>query len=71
MGKYVQEKSQYISDKSVAKRYEIGRSTVWAWLAVRRLPQPYKLTPQTTRWLVADLDAFDEQNHRGRPGGEK
>ena len=62
---------KYNSDKSVAKRYEIGRSTVWHWASIGRLPKPYRLSSQTTRWLSEDLDAFDKQNHGGPADGEK
>ena len=61
--------SKYISDKSVAERYEIGRSTVWHWVSTGRLPKPHKITSQTTRWKTIELDAFDEQNHGGPADG--
>jgi predicted DNA-binding transcriptional regulator AlpA len=49
----------YLSDKSVAKRYEIGRSTVWYWVKIGKLPKPHKLSSNTTRWKIQELDESD------------
>ena len=49
-------------DKTVAKRYEIGRSTVWYWLSTGRLPPPHKIGNNTTHWKIEELDEFDGQN---------
>ena len=57
--------NKYISVKSVAKRYEIGRSTVWYWVSTGQLPKPHKISSNTTRWDIEELDAFDKQNHGG------
>ena len=51
---------QYISVKSVAKRYEIGRSTVWYWVKTTKLPKPHKFGDNTSRWDVEELDASDK-----------
>ncbi len=53
--------SKFLSVKSVAKRYEIGVSTVWYWLKIGHLPNPVKLAANTTRWSVDSLDEFDNQ----------
>ena len=52
---------KYISVKSVAKRYEIGRSTVWYWVKIQKLPPPIKFGDNTSRWNVEELDASDRQ----------
>ena len=51
----------YLSVKSVAKRYEIGRSTVWYWVKIGKLPKPHKLSSNTTRWKIEELDESDKQ----------
>jgi len=53
---------KYLSDKSVALRYQIGRSTVWDWLSKGKLPQPVILNG-STRWKLSDLEDWEE----GRP----
>ena len=53
--------TKYLSVKSVAKRYEIGRSTVWYWVKTHKLPPPIKFGDNTSRWDVEELDASDKQ----------
>ncbi len=51
---------QFLSDKKVADRYEIGRSTVWRWLKTNPdFPPPIKLAG-STRWKLSDLLAWEE-----------
>lgn len=53
---------KYLSDKQVASRYGIGRSTVWAWVKDGFLPAPRKLGQRTTRWDSDELDAHEEKS---------
>jgi len=58
--------SPLISDQAVAKRYSVSRPTIWRWTnTLLGFPQPIKLSGGTTRWKLADLQAFD----RSRPAG--
>lgn len=50
---------KFLSDRDLANRYSIGRTTVWRWLADGRLPPPVQLTPGTTRWRLIDIEAFE------------
>jgi len=50
---------QYLSDKAIATRYQIGRSTVWDWLKKDKLPQPIKLNG-STRWRLSDLEDWEQ-----------
>jgi prophage regulatory protein len=52
---------QFLSDKSVAKRYEISRQSVWRWTQEGKLPQPVKLTNGSTRWKLTDLEQWEAQ----------
>ena len=54
---------KFVSDKYVAKRYGIGRSTVWYWVKMGRLPKPYKLAANTTRFKIEELDESDKQKN--------
>lgn len=49
----------YLSDKGVATRYSIGKSTVWYWVRKGQLPKPHKIGENTTRWKISELDDFD------------
>jgi predicted DNA-binding transcriptional regulator AlpA len=55
--------SKFISVKNVAKRYEIGRSTVWHWVTIGKLPKPHKLGSNTSRWKIEELDEADKQKN--------
>ncbi|OOZ40236.1 helix-turn-helix transcriptional regulator [Solemya elarraichensis gill symbiont] len=50
---------QYIDDKQVAERYNVGRSTVWQWVKDGFLPNPVRFGQRCTRWDSDDLDAHD------------
>jgi predicted DNA-binding transcriptional regulator AlpA len=49
---------QYLSDKSVAARYNVSRPTVWRWTKENNLPQPIKLNG-STRWKLTDLEDWE------------
>ena len=52
---------KFLSDRDLANRYSVGRTTIWRWLADGRLPAPVHLTPGTTRWRLSDIEAFEAQ----------
>jgi len=50
----------FLSDREVAKRYDIARVTVWRWLANDpTFPAPVKLSAGTSRWKLSDLIQFE------------
>lgn len=52
--------ARFISDKDVAHRYGLARSTIWRWLKTNpHFPRPVYFSNGTTRWRVADLEAYD------------
>lgn len=53
--------SQWASDKQLAKRYDVSRSTIWRWAAEGIIPKPRKLSPGCTRWKLADLEQFEQE----------
>lgn len=55
----------YLSVKEIAKRYAVSRATIWRWVSDGHLPKPHKLGPATTRWHLADLEAFEPKSHTG------
>ncbi|MCP3671349.1 MAG: AlpA family phage regulatory protein [Gammaproteobacteria bacterium] len=52
---------QYLSDRQVASRYSIGRSTVWQWVKDGLLPAPIRFGQRCSRWDSDALDAQDEK----------
>lgn len=53
----------YLSVKLVAKRYNIGVSTVWAWVKDGLLLAPRRFGQRCTRW---DADVLDEHDKKTR-----
>lgn len=56
----------YLSDISLAARFDIGRSTVWLWVKQGKLPTPVKLNGTRTRWRLTDIEQWE-----AKQGGEK
>jgi prophage regulatory protein len=58
----------YLSDQAVAKRYGVSRPTVWRWVkSLEGFPQPIRISGGTTRWNLADLQAFDRNRKANAP----
>jgi predicted DNA-binding transcriptional regulator AlpA len=50
----------FLSDREVAKRYDVSRASVWRWLANEpTFPTPVKLSAGTSRWKLSDLIQFE------------
>ena len=56
--------TQYLTDRSLAARYEVARSTIWRWLKEGQLPQPVKLAG-STRWRLSDLEQWEQNQVEG------
>lgn len=55
----------YLSDFEVAERYSVARSAIWRWVKSNpAFPNPIKLSPGTTRWVLSDLVRFERQKER-------
>lgn len=51
---------KYLTVKEVAARYTVTVATVWRWARKKEgFPEPVKIGIGTTRWRVADLEAFE------------
>lgn len=52
--------ASFLSVRNVAARYEVSVPTIWRWLKNGKgFPAPFHLSNGTTRWRIADLDAFE------------
>jgi predicted DNA-binding transcriptional regulator AlpA len=51
-----------VTDKFLAERYAVGRTTIWRWSQEGRLPRPVHLSPGVTRWRLPDIEAFEAQH---------
>jgi prophage regulatory protein len=51
---------RYLKDTEVAERFGIARQTVWKRVNQGYLPAPVKLPPNSTRWRLSSLLAFEK-----------
>ena len=56
----------YLTFDQVAARYQVSRSTAWRWAAKGTIPKPVQLSPACSRWIAAELDAFDAKRAEER-----
>lgn len=51
----------YASDQGLAKRYGVSRQTIWRLVKNDpRFPKPIRLTPGCTRWLLSEIEAWED-----------
>ena len=50
----------YIPDTGIAARYGVHRTTPWRWVDTDpTFPKPVKLSAGCTRWVLADIEAWE------------
>lgn len=52
--------SGYFSDKQLAAKFGVGRSTIHRWVAMGEFPKPVKLSQGCTRWRLDDVEAWEQ-----------
>ena len=52
---------QYLTDKDTAARYTVSRGTIWRWIREGNFPQPVRFGAASTRWRLADLEAWEAE----------
>lgn len=57
----------FVTTAWVKKRYAISNSTLYQWIADKRLPTPVKIGPRAVRFRIDDISAF-EAKLPGRDG---
>lgn len=50
----------YLSDRQLAKRYDVCRALPWRWAAQTKFPKPVKLSERITRWKLSDIVAWEK-----------
>lgn len=51
----------YLSVDQVAHRFGVSKDSIWRWKRKGRFPAPVKLGGTTTRWRLADIEAWEGQ----------
>ena len=49
----------YVSDLQLAARFSVSRQTIWKWGRDLNFPKPIKLTEGCTRWLLSDVQTWE------------
>lgn len=51
---------KYLNVKQVAARFSVDSCTIWRWRKQKLdFPAPHRFGPQTLRWKLADLEAWE------------
>ena len=69
-----QDEQAYFSDKQLAARYGVHRSTPWRWAVTGTgFPQPVNLMRGVTRWVAEEIYAWEKEKsekNRGEPNAQ-
>lgn len=50
----------YLSDRDLAHRFSVSRSTIWRWAASRPgFPDPVRLSPGCSRWRLSEIELWE------------
>jgi predicted DNA-binding transcriptional regulator AlpA len=56
----------FLSPEQVAARFGVSKTTIWRWRGSKNnFPQPFTLSSGTTRWRLADLEAWEAEQSQG------
>ncbi|MGE0810837.1 MAG: helix-turn-helix transcriptional regulator [Immundisolibacter sp.] len=53
---------QFLTDRQLATRFAVGRTTIWRWTQEGRLPPAVRLSPGVTRWRLCDIEMFEARH---------
>ena len=51
----------YLTDKQVANRYGVHRTTVWRWVRTGKFPAPKSISDGCRRWADDDIAAHEKR----------
>lgn len=59
------DQEKYLSDKELGERYGIHRITARDWVKTLGFPPPVRLAPNTVRWRLSDVVAWEASRDTG------
>ena len=63
-------KQRFLSDKQVADRYGVTRTSIWRWLkTLEDFPPPVKLSEGCARWTLLSLISWEHARAERQKGG--
>lgn len=59
----------YLTDKDLAARLGVSRTTPWRWAQRGTFPKPIVFSAGCTRWRLADVEKWEQERaaERGAP----
>lgn len=62
--------SAFLSDKQVADRYSVTRTSIWRWLKKDpTFPKPISLSAGCSRWRLEELEAWEQKRIKASSEG--
>ena len=55
----------YSTDLVLSRYFSVPRQRIWVWSRQGKLPQPYKIGENTTRWKNDEVRKAEEENFLG------
>lgn len=55
------QEKRFVSTKFLMDRYEISRETIYKYMRDYDFPKQHKLTPGSARWLLSEVEAWEEK----------
>jgi predicted DNA-binding transcriptional regulator AlpA len=55
----------WYSDKDLAARYGVSRTSIWRWHRSGNFPKPRKFSARVSRWPASEIEEFDRQRLEG------
>ena len=56
----------YLSDKQLADRYGVTRTTIWRWVQKNEFPHPIKISSGCTRWPMEEIERHETERMAAR-----
>ncbi len=50
--------SEYCRASELAKKFNVSVSAIWSWTRNGNFPQPVKLTPKCTVWILSEVQEW-------------
>jgi len=55
----------YSTDQILSRYFSVPRQRIWVWTKEGKLPEPYKIGENTTRWLNSEIREHEEKHFKG------
>jgi predicted DNA-binding transcriptional regulator AlpA len=60
------EEDRYVSVAFLAARFDCSAQCIWRWTREGRMPAPFRLGPNMTRWSFEEVKRWEAEKRDGR-----